>query len=130
MNKVIYISIIVFLLGWFTIHTLEAQKFEKNRLTIAEFKEVLTSSDKIQIIDVRTEKEYNSGHIKGAILMNVLNRSLFMEQIETLDKEIPTYIYCRSGKRSLKALKIFKQNNFTDVWDLKNGYLAWKNSKN
>ncbi len=57
------------------------------------------------IIDVRTEAEWNDGHIEGAILIPY---ALIGEKIETVAKEKSNqiYVYCRSGRRS----KIAKEN--------------------
>jgi phage shock protein E len=55
------------------------------------------------IIDVRTEAEWNTGHIDGALHIewqNILNIS------SDISKDEDIYLYCRSGNRSGKATKI------------------------
>jgi phage shock protein E len=55
------------------------------------------------IIDVRTEAEWNTGHLDGALHIewqNILNIS------SDISKDEDIYLYCRSGNRSGKATKI------------------------
>ena len=56
----------------------------------------------IQLIDIRTPKEYTDGYIKGAININFFDRN-FMDQMLKLNKEKEIYIYCRSGNRTGKS---------------------------
>ena len=78
----------------------------------------------VQLIDVRTPKEFVAGHLKNSKNIDVLNNN-FLKQIEGLDKTQPVYLYCRSGKRSSKASAELEDAGFTKVYDLKGGYLAW-----
>jgi len=78
-----------------------------------------------QLIDVRTPKEFEQGHIKGAKLINFYSES-FKEEIQELDKDKAVYLYCRSGKRSGKASKLFVELGFKEIYDLKGGYIAYK----
>ena len=41
----------------------------------------------VQLIDVRSQTEYNAGHIDDAVNINIKNRKRFLKQIETLDKD-------------------------------------------
>jgi rhodanese-related sulfurtransferase len=89
-----------------------------------EFKQHIFSKN-IQLLDVRTKAEYASGHIEGAVLADIMNKSLFLETIKTLDKNRPVYIYCRSGSRSKSASKLLCDSGFNQIYDLKGGYLTW-----
>lgn len=56
----------------------------------------------ITIIDVRTEEEFNTGHIDGAIL--IPDTDILEKAEETLtDKSGTILVYCRSGRRSALA---------------------------
>ncbi len=79
----------------------------------------------IQLVDVRTAEEYASGAIFKAQNMDVLQPD-FERKIQKLDKSKPVYIYCRSGSRSQTAGKRMVALGFTQVVDLKGGYLNWK----
>ncbi len=80
---------------------------------------------KIQVVDVRTPKEYNGGHIKNAINVDFFNASIFKKSFEKLDKEKPVYLYCRSGARSQKAARRLVDMGFSKIYDLKGGYMRW-----
>lgn len=77
-----------------------------------------------QLIDVRTPKEFEQGHIEGAKLINFYSES-FKEEIQQLDKATPVYLYCRSGGRSGKASKLLVELGFKEIYDLKGGYIAY-----
>jgi phage shock protein E len=66
------------------------------------------------IIDVRTEAEWNEGHIEGAILIPY---ELIGERIGavTKDKSGRIYVYCRSGRRSQIAKKSLEKLGYKDV---------------
>ena len=74
------------------------------------------------VIDVRTEEEYEEGHIP-----NVPNIPL--DQLEERIAECKGYkrIYCqcRSGARSQTACQILEENGFTETYNVDGGILAW-----
>ena len=78
----------------------------------------------MQLIDVRTAKEYKNGHIPNSQNLDFLNGD-FQKGISSLDKEKPVYVYCKSGNRSGKAAAALKEKGFTKVFDLEGGYSAW-----
>lgn len=80
----------------------------------------------VQIFDVRTAKEFNSGHIKGALQADYLKQEEFRERAKYLDKNKPVYVYCLGGGRSAKAAAWLTENGFTNVVDLNGGISAWK----
>jgi rhodanese-related sulfurtransferase len=77
------------------------------------------------IIDVRTPGEYESGHIKNAININVSD-SNFQEKIAQLNKNEKVYVYCKIGSRSNKAANILVKNGFKQVYDLNGGIISWQ----
>lgn len=81
--------------------------------------------DSIQLVDVRTPEEYHTGHIKSFINIDWQGEN-FEAEISKLDKSKPTYIHCRSGKRSAAAGQVMQKLGFTKVFDLKGGINAWK----
>ena len=70
------------------------------------------------IIDVRTEREYEQGSIKGALVGYDLTSGEFAEKLDSLDKEKTYYLYCRSGNRSGQAADLMKQKGFENVHNL------------
>nr|WP_240961605.1 rhodanese-like domain-containing protein [Nonlabens sp. Ci31] len=94
-------------------------------LSTTEFKQGI-SKDSVQLVDVRTALEFQSGHIKGALNIDFLKSNQFLEDVHKLDKEIPIYLYCRSGGRSNKAARQLISLGFKEIYDLQGGYLGWK----
>lgn len=89
----------------------------------------LIKSGKYTVIDVRTKEEYDAGHIKGALNIDYYNDG-FEEQIESQlkDKNKPYIVYCRSGMRSLYSAQILEDLGYTDVTNMKGGFLAWQSA--
>lgn len=88
-----------------------------------QFKSLIEADEGI-ILDVRTAVEVADGHIAHAQVADV-NDSTFVEKINLLPKDKAVYVYCRSGKRSLKAADILQRNGFKRIYNLKSGILGW-----
>lgn len=58
------------------------------------------------IIDVRTEQEWNEGHLPNAIHIPLNDLKDHIEEIEVIKK--PVIAYCKSGGRSARATKLLK----------------------
>lgn len=82
--------------------------------------------ENIQVLDVRTAAEYNSGHIKNALQADWTNQVQFMDRVNYVDKERTVYIYCLAGGRSNAAAEWMRNNGFKKVVELKGGINAWK----
>ncbi len=83
-----------------------------------------TTSKKVQLVDIRTLGEFNQGHLKDALNYDFY-KPTFMQQMNTLDKSQPVYIYCRSGHRSGIAAKKLERAGFKKVYDLRGGVNYW-----
>ncbi len=94
-------------------------------LSVEEAKTILAEDPEAVFLDVRTPEEFKEGHIEGAVLINFFDED-FKEQVATLNKEKPVYIYCRSGNRSQKAGLILTQMGFQEVYDIEAGYMGWQ----
>ena len=81
----------------------------------------------VQLVDIRTPEEFDSGHIENAININYFSEQ-FKDSISLLQTKIPVYIYCRSGMRSSKSVKVFKAVGFDSIYQLNGGLLNWKKS--
>lgn len=97
-------------------------------LNAMEFNSAI-SSQEVQLVDVRTPKEYLAGYIKNAVNIDFYQSSTFEEAFNRLDKNEPVYLYCRSGRRSKYSAKKLIEMGFLEVYDLKGGYLAWKSKQ-
>ena len=99
-----------------------------NEITTADFKS-LNSVEDIQLIDVRTIEEYNSGYIGGALNIDFYKFS-FIDSINVLDKSKTTVVYCKSGNRSSKSALMMKSLGFKNVYNLKEGMNGWLSNRN
>lgn len=73
------------------------------------------------LIDVRTPEEFRSGHIPGAINIDV---QVLMSKLNKVPQDKTVVLYCRSGNRSASAAGMLKRAGYTDVLDL-GGIGAW-----
>lgn len=95
-----------------------------DNLSSEEFAEGIKNNPEAVILDVRTEMEYNTGHIPNAKLINIMDPR-FAEKIEALDMEKHYYLYCRSGNRSMQAAKIMRKKGFEHTYNLARGVIDW-----
>jgi rhodanese-related sulfurtransferase len=79
----------------------------------------------IQVIDVRTTQELQSGMIPGALHIDFYEPD-FMQQVEKLDKSKPALLYCRSGGRSANAMSMMQNAGFTELYNLLGGYDTYR----
>ncbi|PIF00784.1 MAG: sulfurtransferase [Maribacter sp.] len=87
-----------------------------------------TELDSILLVDVRTPKEYNAGHLENARNIDWMGDS-FISEFEKIGKDETIYLYCRSGKRSANATKYLGSLGYNKVFNLKGGYIAYKAAK-
>lgn len=80
------------------------------------------------IIDVRTSQEFHSGHLKEASNVDFYSES-FLDKLKILRKDVPIFLYCRSGGRSSLAASMMVDLGFDKVYNLIGGIGSW-NSKN
>ena len=95
-------------------------------LTTDEFASSIKNSE-VVILDVRTPGEFATGHIEGAINIDV-EGTTFDLQIAQLDKSKEYAIYCRSGRRSAVAAEKMADSGFTKLTNLKSGVIEWQGS--
>ena len=76
------------------------------------------------LLDVRTEGEYQAGHLANATLIPVQELEQRLADLPA-DKERPVLVYCRSGNRSVSASKILGQQGYKKVMNLKGGIQEW-----
>ena len=83
-----------------------------------------TNNTKVQLVDVRTPKEFSQGHLKNAQNIHLYDQD-FKQRINTLDKNQPVYVYCKAGSRSAEAVEIMKASGFKTIVELNGGADAW-----
>ena len=112
-NKIFIIIIVILIVALLSVTIISNnQKSVIQMPTTQEISQILKDEDFI-IIDVRTEEEYKTGHIKNAI--NIPNR-----EINKIDypKNQPIAVYCKTGKRSHEVAKELEKMGYTQIYDL------------
>ena len=93
-------------------------------LSTEEGVELIDNIDPL-ILDVRTQGEYDDGHIEGAVLIPVQILSKSISLIEKY-KDEDIFVYCRSGNRSTVSSKILADAGFTKIHNLRYGISDWQ----
>lgn len=92
-------------------------------ITAEEAKQIMDSEEGYVILDVRTQEEYDEGHIPGAVLIPNTEIEARAEE-ELPDKEQVILVYCRSGNRSKKAAQILVDLGYTNIREF-GGIIDW-----
>jgi adenylyltransferase/sulfurtransferase len=94
-----------------------------DEVTVQEMKRALEDPKlAIKIIDVREPDEYQIAHIGGVPLMPL---SSLPQRFTELDPNQAIYVHCKSGIRSLKAVRFLKEQGFKYAKSVKGGIDAW-----
>ena len=109
----------------FSFFSCRSQQASSGKLNAEEFEKGLADPD-VQLLDVRTAGEFNTGHIKNALQANWVNQEEFTERVNYIDKDKPVYIYCLVGSRSAAAANWMKENGYKEIIELQGGINAWK----
>ncbi|MFZ4058296.1 MAG: thioredoxin domain-containing protein [Ferruginibacter sp.] len=99
---------------------------ENTSLTADEFEQQIKANPNAQILDVRTPGEFNSGHLKNALLADWRNKKEFNRRISFIDKDKPVLVYCLSGGRSAAAAEMMRAAGYKTVYELDGGLNAWR----
>ena len=102
--------------------TLSRWEIYKNQLVNLDFDEFKSRSSTDQqavLLDVRTIEEFTSGSIKGAVNMDYLSTTL-ADEIDALDPMNHYYVFCRTGRRSLRVCMLLQNSGFR-VYNLEGG---------
>jgi rhodanese-related sulfurtransferase/rubrerythrin len=93
--------------------------------SVAQAKEYMETrgADEYQLLDVRQPKEYEAGHLAGAILIPIKE---LPERLGELEKEKPVIVYCAVGGRSKAAAQLLAGKDFASVYNMAGGIKAWQ----
>ena len=72
----------------------------------------------VQLLDVRTQEEFDEGHIAGATLVDVNDSTFVDKAMAVLDPQREVAVYCRSGRRSARAANLLVDG----------GVMAWQDA--
>ena len=79
------------------------QQIEIKKISFSDAKKLMATLPAYRIVDVREPHEYANGHIRGAISfpVNLIHGGTVNEKLP--DKDMPLFVYCKSGQRSKRA---------------------------
>ncbi len=92
-------------------------------ITAQEAKEIMDSQEGYVILDVRTQEEFDQGHIPGAILIPDYEIEEKAENV-LKDKDQLILVYCRSGRRSKLAAEALVKLGYTHIKEF-GGIIDW-----
>ena len=92
-------------------------------ITAEEAKRIMDSEECYIILDVRTQEEYDEGHIPGAIVISHEEIAEKAEEVLT-DKDQLILVYCRSGRRSKIAAEALVELGYTNIKEF-GGIIDW-----
>lgn len=102
-------------------------KAKAPHISVEQLSADLSKKADIVLLDVRTEDEYEAGHIQGA---RWLPRGKLEYSIQDIvaNPDASIVLYCNSGARSALATLTLLGMGYTDVVDLDGGFKAWVTS--
>ena len=92
------------------------------QVSIHELREQLKARRGMQILDVRSDSEWEQGHIPAA---QHIYLPYVEERLELLDRRQPVATYCGSGFRAGMAASILQRHGFQDVYNIPGSMSAW-----
>ena len=116
MNRIVVLSLIFI----FSCELLKSP--EINIISESDFFEIQDSD--YTLIDVRTQDEFDLGHIDSAINLDFYSET-FQNEILSLRKNEKIVLYCRTNNRSSKTATILKENGFKDILVIRGGITEW-----
>ena len=97
------------------------------KISLEEFEKLRKDKGSV-VLDVRTPREFEAGHVPGAV--NIPWQSPdFDKQVEKLDKSKTYLVHCYSGSRSAAATKEMSKLDFDHLFDFSGGMRAYQRAK-
>ncbi len=90
-----------------------------------QLKARLAAGDKLQLLDVREDWEFQTAHIEGSLLIPM---GQVASRIAELDSTAETVVICHHGGRSMQVAGLLEQLGFPNVINLAGGVDAWARS--
>jgi len=94
------------------------------QISVGELKELIETRADLQVVDVRRQAEFQSGHAPRAITAPLAKLREILPSLK-LDPSKPAAIICAGGYRSSAATSILQQHGFTDLLNVTGGTTAW-----
>ena len=118
-----YLSIVLLLTGCMY---LRPKHNSMSDLSQKNWANALIEHPEAVVLDVRTEDEFEGGHIPNALNIDLRMGSGFIDEVNALDKNKSYYVYCRSGARSAQAVQLMRDLGFSETYNLIGGIIQWE----
>lgn len=116
MKKLLLLTVVLFSLAMGSV----AQSYQSmNNEDIVQ----ILSKKRVQVVDVRTPKEFNMGHLPKAVNMDC-SQPDFEKRIVELKRRHPVVVYCRTGRRSKAAAGKIAAYGYK-VYEMDKGIISW-----
>lgn len=101
-------------------------KGKLNNLSSESFYTKYLNTPEAILIDVRTQEEFLYNHMPKAVNIDYLADD-FYNQLEKLSKDKSYFVYCRSGRRSIRVCTLMRNGGFNQntIYNLDLGYTDW-----
>jgi|GEM_PF-976944 len=97
-------------------------KYTYRQVLPEEARALIDNNPELIILDVRSEKEFNQGHISNAVFLPYKE---LRGRMEELDQSNTYLVYDSDGKDSLKASKLLAESGYARIYTLVGGYKKW-----
>ena len=88
-----------------------------------KWQEIQNGKDNAVLLDVRTPREYESGHISGSKNVSSDHPSLVLEHWP--DRNMEILVYCRTHHRAMGVASFLYRHGYRNIYVLENGILGW-----
>lgn len=92
-----------------------------------DFYAVTKVKPNMPIIDVRSERQYKTGHIWRAVNMDVNDKN-FYQRIASFGRDQDYAVYCQTGEVSLQVAEAMKKMGFLRIYHLQKGLVHWSDT--
>lgn len=92
------------------------------QISVHELKDLMSDGEQMALVDVRSPREFEGGHIEGAI--NIPTPDLRTRHQE-FDPRTPTAVICSTGHRSSLATSLFEQHGFRNLRNVAGGMTGY-----
>lgn len=93
-------------------------------ITVEELKKILSQSDTVHLLDVRSQEEHQAFNIGGQLIP----LPELSERLDEIPTNKPIVVYCRSGVRSQTAVECLSTAGINNAKNLIGGMIAWQNA--
>jgi len=124
LKQIISLSILLTIIGYSCKNSSSSATELSQEVSIDQVA-ALVKDEGYKVIDLRTPEEVKeSGTIPNSLILDYRSAN-FENLVDKLDKDQGYILYCKSGGRSGRALKLFNEKGFKKIREMNAGYDKW-----